>query len=102
MYRRLSEACSSNVDLAPSDESSFVELLHDAEELVEVGVDENGFGAFGGNGGEGGIVDTAGVDGAVFGEVVDDEVDEGDLVVGVALAVEELGKGSAVSTGGCS
>ena len=73
-----------------SGESRFVELSDYLEEVVEVGLDEDGLGAFGGNGCERRVVDAARFDGAVFGEVVDNQIDEGDLVGAVALVVEEL------------
>lgn len=45
----------------------------------------------GSNGGKGRFVEAAGVDGAVSGEAVDDELDGFDLVAGVAPVVEEGG-----------
>ena len=69
-----------------------MEATDDREELVEVIVYEDGLGSFGGESGEGRVVDAAGVDGAVLGEVVDHHLDETDLVDVVAFVVEELGE----------
>ena len=76
--------------VACSGHGSVVEMAHDVEEFVDIILGEDGFGALGGDTGEGRVVDAAGFDRAVFGEVVDNQVDEGDLVGAVALVVEEL------------
>lgn len=62
-----------------SGEGGVVELSDCLEEVVEVGLDEDGLGAFGGNGCERRVVDAAGFYRAVFGEVIDDQIDEGEL-----------------------
>ena len=55
--------------------------------------DGTNYWAGGSNSVVGAFVDPGGFDGAAFGEFVDDQYDELDLVLGVALVVEEVGEG---------
>ena len=71
-----------------------MKLFQYIEESVDIGLDEDGFGAFGSDADERRLVDAGRFDGAVIGEVVDDQVDEGELVEAVALVVEEPCEGA--------
>ena len=69
-----------------------VELAYEFEDSADVEFDEDGVGTFWSQANVRSLVDPAGLDDPSFGEFVDDEVDERDLVLGVLLLVEEVGE----------
>ena len=68
------------------------ETVDRIEDPVEVGFNEDGFWSFWCDPVVRRFVDAFGFDDASVGEFVDDQVDEPDLVLAVALVVEELGE----------
>jgi hypothetical protein len=62
------------------------------EDSIKVGLDEDRFRAFGSDAVVRGLIDPSSLHHTAVGEFVDDEVDELDLVLAVALVIEEVGE----------